>query len=147
MQGGDPSGVWLGAHPHSHTFLSRDRFVCFRQKGKPKRKSRYKILDATDQESLELKPTSRAGRTVGAGAEGQEEHRHHVPHTSMLLRLLLCFLFSGPVVTVMASRQTPDHNSLLCLAPPHPSLSLGRSPLPSVSGQLLSCCLQVLKSS
>ncbi|EDL30273.1 expressed sequence AU040320, isoform CRA_a [Mus musculus] len=31
------------------------------QKGKPKRKSRYKILDATDQESLELKPTSRAG--------------------------------------------------------------------------------------
>ncbi|XP_034359069.1 dyslexia-associated protein KIAA0319-like protein homolog isoform X1 [Arvicanthis niloticus] len=34
---------------------------CRRQKGKPKRKSRYKILDATDQESLELKPTSRAG--------------------------------------------------------------------------------------
>ncbi|XP_036034622.1 dyslexia-associated protein KIAA0319-like protein homolog isoform X2 [Onychomys torridus] len=34
---------------------------CKRQKGKPKRKSRYKILDATDQESLELKPTSRAG--------------------------------------------------------------------------------------
>ncbi|XP_033623602.1 dyslexia-associated protein KIAA0319-like protein homolog isoform X4 [Fukomys damarensis] len=36
---------------------------CKRQKGKPKRKSRYKILDATDQESLELKPTSRAGET------------------------------------------------------------------------------------
>lgn len=34
---------------------------CKRQKGKPKRKSRYKILDATDQESLELKPSSRAG--------------------------------------------------------------------------------------
>ncbi|XP_027793092.2 dyslexia-associated protein KIAA0319-like protein homolog [Marmota flaviventris] len=34
---------------------------CKRQKGKPKRKSRYRILDATDQESLELKPTSRAG--------------------------------------------------------------------------------------
>ncbi|XP_040612551.1 dyslexia-associated protein KIAA0319-like protein homolog isoform X1 [Mesocricetus auratus] len=34
---------------------------CKRQKGKPKRKSRYKILDATDQESLELKPTSRTG--------------------------------------------------------------------------------------
>ncbi|XP_058534714.1 dyslexia-associated protein KIAA0319-like protein homolog [Ochotona princeps] len=34
---------------------------CKRQKGKPKRKSRYKILDATDQESLELKPTPRAG--------------------------------------------------------------------------------------
>ncbi|KAM8790030.1 dyslexia-associated protein KIAA0319-like protein homolog isoform 1-T5 [Rhynchonycteris naso] len=34
---------------------------CKRQKGKPKRKSKYKILDATDQESLELKPTSRAG--------------------------------------------------------------------------------------
>ncbi|XP_020015220.1 dyslexia-associated protein KIAA0319-like protein homolog isoform X1 [Castor canadensis] len=34
---------------------------CKRQKGKPKRKSRYKILDATDQESLELKPASRAG--------------------------------------------------------------------------------------
>ncbi|XP_045332635.1 dyslexia-associated protein KIAA0319-like protein homolog isoform X5 [Leopardus geoffroyi] len=33
---------------------------CKRQKGKPKRKSKYKILDATDQESLELKPTSRA---------------------------------------------------------------------------------------
>ncbi|XP_075409897.1 dyslexia-associated protein KIAA0319-like protein homolog isoform X1 [Tenrec ecaudatus] len=34
---------------------------CKRQKGKPKRKSRYKVLDATDQESLELKPTSRSG--------------------------------------------------------------------------------------
>ncbi|XP_039706874.1 dyslexia-associated protein KIAA0319-like protein homolog isoform X1 [Pteropus medius] len=34
---------------------------CKRQKGKPRRKSKYKILDATDQESLELKPTSRAG--------------------------------------------------------------------------------------
>ncbi|XP_012889538.1 PREDICTED: dyslexia-associated protein KIAA0319-like protein homolog [Dipodomys ordii] len=34
---------------------------CKRQKGKHKRKSRYKILDATDQESLELKPASRAG--------------------------------------------------------------------------------------
>ncbi|XP_037683677.1 dyslexia-associated protein KIAA0319-like protein homolog [Choloepus didactylus] len=34
---------------------------CKRQKGKPKRKSKYKILDATDQESLELKPTFRAG--------------------------------------------------------------------------------------
>ncbi|XP_006148755.1 dyslexia-associated protein KIAA0319-like protein homolog isoform X1 [Tupaia chinensis] len=34
---------------------------CRRQKGKPKRKSKYKILDATDQESLELKPASRAG--------------------------------------------------------------------------------------
>ncbi|KAM4873473.1 dyslexia-associated protein KIAA0319-like protein homolog isoform 1-T1 [Thomomys bottae] len=34
---------------------------CKRQKGKPKRKSRYKILDATDQESLELKPAFRAG--------------------------------------------------------------------------------------
>ncbi|XP_077006465.1 dyslexia-associated protein KIAA0319-like protein homolog isoform X5 [Tamandua tetradactyla] len=33
---------------------------CKRQKGKPKRKSKYKILDATDQESLELKPTFRA---------------------------------------------------------------------------------------
>ncbi|XP_033278051.1 dyslexia-associated protein KIAA0319-like protein homolog isoform X2 [Orcinus orca] len=33
---------------------------CKRQKGKPKRKSKYRILDATDQESLELKPTSRA---------------------------------------------------------------------------------------
>ncbi|XP_026915490.2 dyslexia-associated protein KIAA0319-like protein homolog isoform X1 [Acinonyx jubatus] len=36
---------------------------CKRQKGKPKRKSKYKILDATDQESLELKPTSRAAST------------------------------------------------------------------------------------
>ncbi|XP_053432701.1 dyslexia-associated protein KIAA0319-like protein homolog isoform X1 [Nycticebus coucang] len=34
---------------------------CKRQKGKHKRKSKYKILDATDQESLELKPTPRAG--------------------------------------------------------------------------------------
>uniref|UniRef100_A0A2K6GKH0 KIAA0319 like n=1 Tax=Propithecus coquereli TaxID=379532 RepID=A0A2K6GKH0_PROCO len=34
---------------------------CKRRKGKPKRKSKYKILDATDQESLELKPTLRAG--------------------------------------------------------------------------------------
>nr|XP_058902819.1 dyslexia-associated protein KIAA0319-like protein homolog isoform X3 [Kogia breviceps] len=34
---------------------------CKRQKGKPKRKSKYRILDATDQESLELKPTSRTG--------------------------------------------------------------------------------------
>lgn len=37
----------------------------FRQKGKPKRKSKYKILDATDQESLELKPTCRAGMALG----------------------------------------------------------------------------------
>ncbi|NXU49113.1 K319L protein, partial [Turnix velox] len=34
---------------------------CKRQKGKSKRKSKYKILDATDQESLELKPNSKAG--------------------------------------------------------------------------------------
>ncbi|KAG6929170.1 KIAA0319 like [Chelydra serpentina] len=34
---------------------------CKRQKGKPKRKSKYKILDATDQESLELKPNLKAG--------------------------------------------------------------------------------------
>ncbi|XP_042295361.1 dyslexia-associated protein KIAA0319-like protein homolog isoform X3 [Sceloporus undulatus] len=35
---------------------------CFkRRKGKPKRKSKYKILDATDQESLELKPNPKAG--------------------------------------------------------------------------------------
>ncbi|XP_049630611.1 dyslexia-associated protein KIAA0319-like protein homolog [Suncus etruscus] len=34
---------------------------CKRRKGKPKRRSKYKILDATDQESLELKPTPRAG--------------------------------------------------------------------------------------
>ncbi|XP_008116104.2 dyslexia-associated protein KIAA0319-like protein homolog isoform X2 [Anolis carolinensis] len=34
---------------------------CFkRRKGKPKRKSKYKILDATDQESLALKPTPKA---------------------------------------------------------------------------------------
>ncbi|XP_075764944.1 dyslexia-associated protein KIAA0319-like protein homolog isoform X3 [Pelodiscus sinensis] len=34
---------------------------CKRRKGKPKRKSKYKILDATDQESLELKPNLKAG--------------------------------------------------------------------------------------
>ncbi|XP_044523996.1 dyslexia-associated protein KIAA0319-like protein homolog [Gracilinanus agilis] len=34
---------------------------CKRRKGKPKRKSKYKILDATDQESLELKPNPRTG--------------------------------------------------------------------------------------
>uniref|UniRef100_A0A7M4FLU7 KIAA0319 like n=1 Tax=Crocodylus porosus TaxID=8502 RepID=A0A7M4FLU7_CROPO len=34
---------------------------CKRRKGKSKRKSKYKILDATDQESLELKPNSKAG--------------------------------------------------------------------------------------
>ncbi|XP_070620530.1 dyslexia-associated protein KIAA0319-like protein homolog [Erythrolamprus reginae] len=34
---------------------------CKKKKGKPKRKSKYKILDATDQESLELKPNSKAG--------------------------------------------------------------------------------------
>ncbi|XP_053123169.1 dyslexia-associated protein KIAA0319-like protein homolog [Hemicordylus capensis] len=34
---------------------------CKRRKGKPKRKSKYKILDATDQESLELKPNPKAG--------------------------------------------------------------------------------------
>ncbi|XP_060640159.2 dyslexia-associated protein KIAA0319-like protein homolog isoform X1 [Anolis sagrei] len=35
---------------------------CFkRRKGKPKRKSKYKILDATDQESLALKPNPKAG--------------------------------------------------------------------------------------
>ncbi|XP_032853089.2 dyslexia-associated protein KIAA0319-like protein homolog isoform X3 [Tyto alba] len=38
---------------------------CKRQKGKSKRKSKYKILDATDQESLELKPNPKAAkRTV-----------------------------------------------------------------------------------
>lgn len=42
----------------------------FRQKGKPKRKSKYKILDATDQESLELKPTSRAGSSPGSWGWG-----------------------------------------------------------------------------
>uniref|UniRef100_A0A8C9UQB5 KIAA0319 like n=1 Tax=Spermophilus dauricus TaxID=99837 RepID=A0A8C9UQB5_SPEDA len=41
--------------------LSWTTICCCKQKGKPKRKSRYRILDATDQESLELKPTSRAG--------------------------------------------------------------------------------------
>ncbi|XP_060113565.1 dyslexia-associated protein KIAA0319-like protein homolog isoform X2 [Heteronotia binoei] len=34
---------------------------CKKRKGKPKRKSKYKILDATDQESLELKPNPKAG--------------------------------------------------------------------------------------
>uniref|UniRef100_A0A452HH11 PKD domain-containing protein n=1 Tax=Gopherus agassizii TaxID=38772 RepID=A0A452HH11_9SAUR len=34
---------------------------CKRRKGKPKKKSKYKILDATDQESLELKPNLKAG--------------------------------------------------------------------------------------
>ncbi|NXD27731.1 K319L protein, partial [Spelaeornis formosus] len=35
--------------------------ICFRRrKGKSKRKSKYKILDATDQESLELKPNPKA---------------------------------------------------------------------------------------
>ncbi|XP_074073612.1 dyslexia-associated protein KIAA0319-like protein homolog [Macrotis lagotis] len=34
---------------------------CKRRKAKPKRKSKYKILDATDQESLELKPNPRTG--------------------------------------------------------------------------------------
>ncbi|XP_038613906.1 dyslexia-associated protein KIAA0319-like protein homolog isoform X2 [Tachyglossus aculeatus] len=34
---------------------------CRRRKGKPKRKSKYKILDATDQESLELRPNPRGG--------------------------------------------------------------------------------------
>ncbi|NXN34517.1 K319L protein, partial [Nycticryphes semicollaris] len=34
---------------------------CKRRKGKSKRKSKYKILDATDQESLELKPNPKAG--------------------------------------------------------------------------------------
>ncbi|XP_043430387.1 dyslexia-associated protein KIAA0319-like protein homolog isoform X2 [Prionailurus bengalensis] len=42
---------------------------CKRQKGKPKRKSKYKILDATDQESLELKPTSRADTETEAQQE------------------------------------------------------------------------------
>ncbi|XP_009870301.1 PREDICTED: dyslexia-associated protein KIAA0319-like protein homolog [Apaloderma vittatum] len=34
---------------------------CKRRKGKSKRKSKYKILDATDQESLELKPNPKTG--------------------------------------------------------------------------------------
>ncbi|NXW49077.1 K319L protein, partial [Nyctiprogne leucopyga] len=34
---------------------------CKRRKAKSKRKSKYKILDATDQESLELKPNPKAG--------------------------------------------------------------------------------------
>ncbi|NWW31882.1 K319L protein, partial [Panurus biarmicus] len=34
---------------------------CKRRKGKSRRKSKYKILDATDQESLELKPNPKAG--------------------------------------------------------------------------------------
>ncbi|KAL7980534.1 hypothetical protein Chor_001688 [Crotalus horridus] len=34
---------------------------CKKKKGKARRKSKYKILDATDQESLELKPNSKAG--------------------------------------------------------------------------------------
>ncbi|XP_067390024.1 dyslexia-associated protein KIAA0319-like protein homolog [Emydura macquarii macquarii] len=39
---------------------------CKRRKGKPKRKSKYKILDATDQESLELKPNLKAGSRLKA---------------------------------------------------------------------------------
>ena len=58
----------------------------FRQKGKPKRKSKYKILDATDQESLELKPTPRAGSGPGRGgwehldlcALPRKSHRHQL---------------------------------------------------------------------
>lgn len=113
----------------------------FRQKGKPKRKSRYKILDATDQESLELKPTSRAGRAVGAGTGGQGA-LSHVPHTLMLLCLLVGSLLSGLGSLSVASRQRPDPNSLF-LCPPHPShSSLGRVPPPSVSGTYFpaACC-------
>ncbi|XP_015269172.1 PREDICTED: dyslexia-associated protein KIAA0319-like protein homolog [Gekko japonicus] len=39
---------------------------CKKRKGKPKRKSKYKILDATDQESLELKPNPKAGSKLKA---------------------------------------------------------------------------------
>ncbi|XP_036034619.1 dyslexia-associated protein KIAA0319-like protein homolog isoform X1 [Onychomys torridus] len=73
---------------------------CKRQKGKPKRKSRYKILDATDQESLELKPTSRAGDI------------HPVRLQPVLIRFC-CFMFrkfiSHPIypseITLTGSKQ------------------------------------------
>uniref|UniRef100_A0A8D2L4M2 KIAA0319 like n=1 Tax=Varanus komodoensis TaxID=61221 RepID=A0A8D2L4M2_VARKO len=42
---------------------------CRRRKGKPKRKSKYKILDATDQESLELKPNPKAGNKQKSQAQ------------------------------------------------------------------------------
>ncbi|XP_061453759.1 dyslexia-associated protein KIAA0319-like protein homolog isoform X2 [Rhineura floridana] len=42
---------------------------CKKRKGKPKRKSKYKILDATDQESLELKPNPKAGSKQKAQAQ------------------------------------------------------------------------------
>lgn len=58
----------VGCLSLSQNLFPEQGIVFFRQKGKPKRKSKYKMLDATDQESLELKPTSRAGRALGAGA-------------------------------------------------------------------------------
>ncbi|XP_058159890.1 dyslexia-associated protein KIAA0319-like protein homolog isoform X2 [Dasypus novemcinctus] len=69
---------------------------CKRQKGKPKRKSKYKILDATDQESWELKPTFRAGvwrikpgpSTWEAGAQTLELHL--LPFTPLLIKSLHC---------------------------------------------------------
>ncbi|XP_027755820.1 dyslexia-associated protein KIAA0319-like protein homolog isoform X2 [Empidonax traillii] len=54
---------------------------CKRRKGKSKRKSKYKILDATDQESLELKPNPKAGRSSRKESREGSEMAEVFPHT------------------------------------------------------------------
>ncbi|XP_067167714.1 dyslexia-associated protein KIAA0319-like protein homolog isoform X3 [Apteryx mantelli] len=54
-------GVLLGVLDSDITVQKIQPYTEQRRKGKSKRKSKYKILDATDQESLELKPNPKAG--------------------------------------------------------------------------------------
>ncbi|XP_045332632.1 dyslexia-associated protein KIAA0319-like protein homolog isoform X3 [Leopardus geoffroyi] len=75
---------------------------CKRQKGKPKRKSKYKILDATDQESLELKPTSRADRSMGS-AGGLEQAGGQLPCWSQC---------TGLVFQVPPTKESPTAQAL-----------------------------------
>lgn len=126
----------------------------FRQKGKPKRKSRYKILDATDQESLELKPTSRAGRTPGAGAEGPD--RVLIPHVpspsrSFACSSQVCFSLSVPVSGSAASVLNLSSPSFLgrdqivtcfsCNLLPHPSHEAHPQLFPGICGCWAVRCL------
>ncbi|XP_050788497.1 dyslexia-associated protein KIAA0319-like protein homolog isoform X1 [Gopherus flavomarginatus] len=57
---------------------------CKRRKGKPKRKSKYKILDATDQESLELKPNLKAGQRRSSDAREGSRQKAQVLNTSLM---------------------------------------------------------------
>uniref|UniRef100_A0A8C6X5C4 KIAA0319 like n=1 Tax=Naja naja TaxID=35670 RepID=A0A8C6X5C4_NAJNA len=72
---------------------------CKKKKGKLKRKSKYKILDATDQESLELKPNSKAGSKQKSQAQNTSlMHSESELDSDELLHGQNGFLRNGQVI-------------------------------------------------